>query len=69
MKQYRWVHSDQSYKSGSALEVHFGLGKYERADVTVILLNGRRYEFPGLRADRYLDLNLATHTVSEILQR
>ena len=69
MKQYRWVHSDQSYKSGSPLEVHFGLGKYERADVTVILLNGRRYEFPGLKADRYLDLNLATHTVSEIRRR
>jgi len=25
MKQYRWVHTDQSYKSGSALEVHWGL--------------------------------------------
>jgi len=69
MKQYRWVHSDQSYKSGSALEIHFGLGKHEQANVTIILLNSKRYDFPGLKADRYLDLNLATHTVSEIRRR
>ena len=26
-KQYRWIHPNHSYKSGGALEAHFGLGK------------------------------------------
>ncbi len=69
MKQYRWVHSDHSYKSGSPLEVHFGLGKHQRADVTVVLINGRKYSFPGIRADRYLDLNLSTRAVTEVHAR
>ena len=36
-KQYRWIHSNHSYKSGGALDAHFGLGKHDRADLTVAL--------------------------------
>jgi hypothetical protein len=63
-KQYRWVHSNHSYKSGGALDAHFGLGKHEKADLTVSLLNGRSFTFADLRADRFLDVNLKTLTVT-----
>jgi hypothetical protein len=59
-KQYRWIHSNHSYKSGGALEAYFGLGKATVADVKVALLNGKTVTFPGVRADRFLDLNLKT---------
>lgn len=57
-KQYRWIHSNHSYKSGGALEAHFGLGRATKAEVRVTLLNGRTITFPGIGADQYLDLNL-----------
>ena len=63
-KQYRWIHSNHSYKSGGALDAHFGLGKHDRADLTVALLNGKSVKFANVRADRFLDLNLKTQTVS-----
>jgi len=65
-KQYRWIHSNQSYKSGGALEAHFGLGKHTRGNVTVVLLNGKRYEFRSLAADRYYDLDLASRNASVV---
>ena len=57
-KQYRWIHSNHSYKSGGALEAHFGLGKATVADVKVTLLNGKTVTFTGLKADQFVDLNL-----------
>jgi catechol 2,3-dioxygenase-like lactoylglutathione lyase family enzyme len=54
----RAVASNHSYKSGGALEAHFGLGKQERLDVQVILLSGRTFVFKGVRADCFLDLDL-----------
>jgi hypothetical protein len=59
-KQYRWIHSNHSYKSGGALEAHFGLGKHETVDVRVTLTTGKTVSFAGLKADQFLDLNLAT---------
>jgi hypothetical protein len=49
-KQYRWIHSNHTYKSGGALEAHFGLGKAASAEVTVKLLNGTMRTFPSLAA-------------------
>ena len=69
MKQYRWLYSSHSYKSGGAHEAHFGLGRHERADATVILINGRRYDFSDLKAGRYPDVNPSTRTVSEVRER
>jgi hypothetical protein len=60
MKQTRWVHSNHSYKSGGALEAHFGLGKQARADVKVILPSGKATDFGSLKADQLLDLDLRT---------
>ncbi|MFZ5830835.1 MAG: CRTAC1 family protein [Planctomycetota bacterium] len=51
-KQYRWIHSNHSYKSGGALDAHFGLGRATSADITVTLLDGRTQSFARLAADR-----------------
>ncbi|MBM4089766.1 MAG: hypothetical protein FJ276_10110 [Planctomycetes bacterium] len=58
-KQYRWIHSNHSYKSGGALEAHFGLGKTTSADVKVTLLDGRTKNFFGLAASNAHELRLA----------
>jgi acetyl esterase/lipase len=60
MKQYRWIHSNHSYKSGGALEAHFGLGQQTKVDVKVTLPSGKMVAFAGAKADHFLDLNLAT---------
>lgn len=57
-KQYRWIHSNHTYKSGGALDAHFGLGKATSADVTVTLLDGRTKLFSGLAADQNYTLSL-----------
>jgi hypothetical protein len=58
-KQYRWIHSNHSYKSGGALNAHFGLGKTTSADVKVTLLDGRTKTFSGLAASKTHELRLA----------
>jgi hypothetical protein len=61
-KQYRWVHSNHSYKSGGALDAHFGLGKHEKADVVVTLPGGKPIHFENVAVDRVLTLDLKTGT-------
>jgi arylsulfatase A-like enzyme len=61
-KQYRWVHSNHSYKSGGALDAHFGLGKHEKADLVVTLPGGKPIRFENVTADRVLTLDLKTGT-------
>jgi hypothetical protein len=65
-KQYRWIHSNHSYKSGGALDAHFGLGVYNRVDVNVTLPDGRTVGFPAVGGDRFLDANLATARVTPV---
>jgi len=65
-KQYRWIHANHSYKSGGALEAHFGLGQATTADVKVTLLSGKTVTFAGLKADQFVDLNLQTNRVSPV---
>jgi len=57
-RQYRWIHANHSYKSGGALEAHFGLGRRDAADVKVSLPSGQIIEFPGVQADRFVELDL-----------
>jgi hypothetical protein len=59
-RQFRWIHADHSYKSGSALEAHFGLGPATAVSVTVTLPSGKTVTFPDVKGDRLLDLNLKT---------
>jgi hypothetical protein len=56
----RAVFANHSYRSGGALEAHFGLGTRETVDIKVTLLSGKTLTFPKSRADRFLDLNLQT---------
>jgi hypothetical protein len=56
----RAIAANHSYKSGGALEAHFGLGKQSKAEVKVMLPSGKTATFPGVKADRFLDLNLKT---------
>jgi hypothetical protein len=58
-QQYRWIHSNHSYKSGGALDVHFGLGTATQADVKVTLLSGETKIFPGILAGKAHELRLA----------
>jgi hypothetical protein len=59
-KQFRWIHANHSYKSGGALEAHFGLGKHEKVDVRITLPSSKTVSFAGVMADQFLDLNLAS---------
>jgi hypothetical protein len=65
-KQYRWIHSNHSYKSGGALEAHFGLGKATAGDVIVTLPGGKAVSFAHMKADQFLDLNLTTSQSSPV---
>jgi hypothetical protein len=59
-KQHRWIHSNHSYKSGGALDAHFGLGQAMSAEVTVTLLSGKPKTFTSLSADKVHPLTLGT---------
>jgi hypothetical protein len=50
--QYRWIYSNHSYKSGGALDAHFGLGKAAAADVKVTLTDGRSQSFQNIQANQ-----------------
>ncbi|MCU0728004.1 MAG: FG-GAP-like repeat-containing protein, partial [Planctomycetes bacterium] len=60
----RWIHANHSYKSGGALEAHFGLGTRAAADLRVVLPDGRVVEAKGVAADRYLAFDLVSGTVT-----
>jgi len=57
-KQSRWIHSNHSYKSGGALDAHFGLGQATSAEVKVTLLDGTTRTFPATAADQVHTLAL-----------
>lgn len=59
-EQYRWIHSSHTYKSGGALDAHFGLGNATSADVTVKLLSGKSQTFTAVTADKTHQLTLGT---------
>jgi hypothetical protein len=58
-EQHRWIHTNHSYKSGGALEAHFGLGQATSAEVKVTLPNGSTKIFRSLTASRTHQINLA----------
>ena len=62
----RALAANQSYKSGSALEAHFGLGRRDRADLAVVLPDGREFRFPDVKADRFLDADLGRRRLSTV---
>ncbi len=62
----RWIHSNHSYKSGGALEAHFGLGGHDRVDLKVVLPSGRTCEFRNVEANRFLDLDLKANEIATV---
>jgi len=62
----RILFSNHSYKTGGPLEAHFGLGARTRVRIDVVLASGKKASFPGLEADRFLDLNLKSKRVRTV---
>lgn len=58
----RDVFSNHSYKTGGALEVHWGLGKSSAAKFRITLQSGKSLVVDVNRVDRILDIDLATLT-------
>lgn len=54
----RVVAANHSYKSGGALEAHFGLGQAQSADITVTLLDGDKQTFLGVGSNQMHSLSL-----------
>jgi hypothetical protein len=68
-KQFRWITVSQSYKSGGALETHFGLGKASAADIIITLPSGKAVSLAALAADRTVDVNLVTRVATPVLTK
>ncbi len=68
-KQYRWIYSNHSYKSGGALDAHFGLGKATNADLKITLLDGRTETFPGLATGKTHELRLTRAAFARRLRK
>jgi hypothetical protein len=62
----RGIYSNHSYRSSSPLEAHFGLGKLEKVDVEVTMPGGKKVTVKDVAADRYLDLDLAKGSLTEV---
>jgi hypothetical protein len=62
----RTVHPNHSYKSGGAMEVHFGLGRHREVDIAVIPLDGKAIRFSQLEADHFIDANLRDQKITEV---
>ena len=66
MKQTRWIHSNHSYKSGGALDAHFGLGKQNKVDVKVTLLSGKQVTLTDVKADQFAELDLKRSKLTKV---
>jgi hypothetical protein len=62
----RGVYAEHAYKSGSPLEVHFGLGGSEAVDIKVFPPASANLALRAVKSDRYLNLNVTTGTVCEV---
>jgi len=62
----RIIFSNHSYKSGCPLEAHFGLGKHDKINVKVTLLNGNTVAIADVEADRFVELNMNTRRLAEV---
>jgi hypothetical protein len=62
----RVLASNHSYKSGGALDAHFGLGAQMRVNLSVTLLNGKSFSFADVASDRFTEVNLQTRAINPI---
>ena len=64
----RIVMSNHSYKSGGAMDVHFGLGRAAQADVLVILPDERRISLKSVEADAIYEADLPQRTLKPLFR-
>lgn len=62
----RDIFSAHSYKTGGAMEAHFGLGQRGRVSLKVILPGGEERLFKNLPADAFYELDLARRTARPV---
>jgi hypothetical protein len=62
----RHVFASHAYKSGGALEAHFGLGATPVVDVELALPGGRTQRFDAVAADRFLDVDLGANVIRAV---
>jgi len=62
----RVIASNHSYKSGGALDAHFGLGKNARVNFTIILPNRKTYAFQNVPLDRFLEIDLVNNVIKPV---
>ena len=65
----RVIAANQSYRSGSPLEVHFGLCSREPVDLKVTFLDGKVTSLTRVRADRSLEVDLQAARVRPVAQQ
>jgi len=56
----RHVSSARSFKTGVAMEVHFGLGPHSTVDLELILPGGNRLQFPKVKTRQCVTLDCST---------
>ena len=64
--QYRWIQSSHAYKSGSPLEVHFGLGKQTAVRLTARLPDGRLVVVDGVEANQFAELDIPSRSLRSV---
>lgn len=62
----RGIYAQNSYKTGVALEAHFGLAKNKTVDVLVSLFNGKETTLNDVLANRFYELDLQTGELTEV---
>jgi hypothetical protein len=62
----RVIATNHSYKSGGALEVHFGLGTHRQVDIVVMPPSGKAVRFAQVKADHFMDANLRDQEIREV---
>ncbi|MDZ4850345.1 MAG: CRTAC1 family protein [Pirellulaceae bacterium] len=62
----RRISSNHSYRSGGALDAHFGLGNRPKIDFKIVLLSGQMKQFSHVESDRIVEIDWEASTVKEV---
>jgi len=62
----RHITTNRTYRTGSPLETHFGLGETETVNVRATLLGREPVTVEGVRGDRFLELDVAAASVMPV---
>ncbi len=62
----RGIYTNQTYKSSSPLEAHFGLGAVSNVDIAILLPDGRHVSLSNVAGNRYIDVNLSNKILTDL---